>query len=61
MSEQTIQAMLFVGACFAAIVVVRAIYVVVFYKSWRIDELLGFSDGGWETDAMRERRRDFWR
>ena len=61
MSEQTIQAMVFVAACFAGIVALRALYVVIFYKSWKLGELLGFSDSGWESDRMRERRRDFWR
>ena len=61
MSETTLRAMLIVAACFAAMIVFRAAYVIVFYKSWTTGELFGFSDGGWETEGMRKRRRDFWR
>ncbi len=61
MSDQTLRAMLVVGSCFAAFFVIRAIYVIALYKSWSLDELLGFNGDGWETETMREKRRDFWR
>ena len=60
MSDEVLRAMLFVGACFTAIFAMRAMYVMALYKSWSLDELLGFSDDGWETESMKEKRRDFW-
>lgn len=61
MSDQTVRAMFVVGSCFAAFFVVRALYVMALYKSWTLDELLGFNDDGWETENMRSNRRGFWR
>ncbi|MGB3624753.1 MAG: hypothetical protein WA989_02930 [Henriciella sp.] len=61
MSEETLRAMLVVGMSFAGMVSLRALYVVIFYQSWSLDELLGFSDDGWETTHMKQNRRDFWR
>lgn len=61
MSEQTLHAMSVVACFFAAALAFRAAYVIALYKSWTLGELLGISDDGWETEAMRAKRRDFWR
>ena len=61
MSDQTLRAMLYVAACFSTMLIIRVVYVMVFYKSWTTDELFGFCEGGWETERMRTARRDFWR
>lgn len=61
MSGETLHAMLFVALCFAAMIAFRVLYVIVFYTAWTLDELLGFSDDGWETHRMKENRRRFWR
>lgn len=60
MSEETLRAMMIVGASFATMVSLRALYVVVFYRAWSLDELLGFNNDGWETRQMKKNRRDFW-
>lgn len=61
MTGQTLEAMGLSAGVFAAVFLIRALYVVALYKSWTPGELFGFHDDGWETEAMKEKRRDFWR
>ena len=61
MSQQTLEAMAVVASVFAAIFAFRALYVVAFYRSWTLAELLGMQDDGWESDRMKKNRRTFWR
>ncbi|MEQ8558498.1 MAG: hypothetical protein RIB03_09305 [Henriciella sp.] len=61
MTGQTLQAMSMAAIVIAAIVLARAAYVMALYKTWTLHELFGFDDGGWETESMKQNRRDFWR
>ncbi|RIJ24966.1 hypothetical protein D1227_00980 [Henriciella mobilis] len=61
MSQQTLEAMAVVASVFAAIFAFRALYVVAFYRSWTLAELLGMQDDGWESERMKKNRRTFWR
>lgn len=61
MTDQTLEAMATVAMVFGTIFCLRALYVLAFYKSWTLGELLGLADGGWESERMKEQRRDFWR
>lgn len=61
MSDQTLRAMALAACVFAAALLLRALYVMALYKSWTLGELLGLNDDGWETEAMKTKRRDFWR
>ncbi|MEE2878648.1 MAG: hypothetical protein VX593_06560 [Pseudomonadota bacterium] len=60
MSDHTLRAMAMAGTVFAAIFAARIIFVLAFYRSWTLAELLGLEDEGWESERMKANRRRFW-